>query len=281
MNKEELISAAAAYVEQSPENRVQPQDAITPSLAGMRMFESPIFAFGGACDPLFEQMKRPEAVGPHFLLPTEWLPQARTVVSCFFPFTEQVKASMRPGGKLPTPEWLHARIEGQAFLNTFAGWMKTHLEDTGWKSLVPAQDERFHSGWRAAAALSAPADGLGTPYTSNWSERHVGFVCGLGTFGLCAGLITQRGMAGRLCSVVTAAPFEPDMRAYADVYEYCIRCGACARRCPVGAVTLAGGKNHPPCSAWLDEMKVRFAPRYGCGFCQTGVPCESRIPWRA
>lgn len=271
MEKNELRRMAAAYVEAAEGNRVQPQDAIEPRLVGMRLFEAPLMAFGNADDPLFAQMQRPQAVGPHFMLPHEWLPQARTVISCFFPFTEQVKASMRKPAVLPTPEWLHARIEGQEFLNTFARWLRAQLEKTGSQSLVPAQDERFHVG--------SPLPG-GTRFTSNWSERHVGFACGLGTFGICAGLITAKGMAGRLCSVVTEATFEPDVRAYQGVYEYCIRCGACVRRCPVGAVTLENGKSHPPCSAWLHEMQKRFAPRYGCGFCQTGVPCESRIPVR-
>ena len=269
MEKNELTRMVASYVETAEENHVQAQDAIEPRLIGMRIFKAPLIAFGSADDPLFAQMQQPQAVGPHFMLPHEWLPEVHTVISCFFPFTEQVKASMRKTATLPTAEWLHARIEGQAFLNTFACWLRTQLEQTGSKSLVPTQDERFHVG--------SPIPG-GTYFTSNWSERHVGFVCGLGTFGICAGLITSNGMAGRLCSVITEAYFEPDGRAYHDVYEYCIRCGACVHRCPVGAVTLESGKNHPPCSAWLNEMKKRFAPRYACGFCQTGVPCESHIP---
>ena len=30
--------------------------------------------------------------------------------------------------------------------------------------------------------------------------------------------------------------------------------------------------------ALLEETKKKYAPRYGCGKCQTKVPCESRIP---
>lgn len=272
MDKEDWNHRIAAYVNTAKENHVRSQDAIEPKLAGLRMFEAPVLAFGHADDPLFLRMQQPDAVGPHFKLPREWLPTARTVISCFFPFTEQVKTGMRKAALYPTPEWLHARIEGQAFLNTFSGWLRDKLAEAGCKSVIPAQDARFHVG--------SPGSG-GTRFTSNWSERHVGFVCGLGTFGICAGLITAKGMAGRLCSIITEADFEPDVRPYQSVYEYCIRCGACVRRCPVNAVTLEHGKNHLPCSAWLDQMKVRYAPRYGCGFCQTGVPCESHIPAHA
>ena len=38
------------------------------------------------------------------------------------------------------------------------------------------------------------------------------------------------------------------------------------------------GKDHAVCSEYLDRVKVRYSPRYGCGKCQTGVPCEHQIP---
>jgi hypothetical protein len=28
----------------------------------------------------------------------------------------------------------------------------------------------------------------------------------------------------------------------------------------------------------MDDSNIRDAPRYGCGKCQEGVPCENRIP---
>ena len=40
------------------------------------------------------------------------------------------------------------------------------------------------------------------PVTSNWSERHIAYAAGLGTFGLCDGLITPLGKAMRCGSVV-------------------------------------------------------------------------------
>lgn len=269
LKKSELRKMVASYLEESEENYVKEQDAIEPKLTGMRIFDVPIIAFKNADDPLFARCKQPQVVGPHFMLPHEWLPSAHTVISCFFPFNKQVKTSMRQTSALPTPEWLHARYEGQIFLNNFARWLRSQLEKAGSGSLVPTQDERFYKGSQVSHK---------TRFTSNWSERHVGFVCGLGTFGISGGLITSKGMAGRLCSVITEAYFEPDVRVYHEVYQYCIQCGACVRRCPANAVTLEKGKYHPPCGARLDEMKSRFAPRYACGLCQTGVPCESRIP---
>jgi epoxyqueuosine reductase QueG len=106
----------------------------------------------------------------------------------------------------------------------------------------------------------------------------VAFVCGLGTFGLSRGIITRRGMAGRLGSIVTKLELEPDEKTYKDIYEYCTMCGACARKCPVNAISLENGKDHKPCSDFLDMTEEKYKPRYGCGKCQVSVPCERKIP---
>ena len=57
-------------------------------------------------------------------------------------------------------------------------------------------------------------------YGSMWSERHVAYVCGLGTFGLSKGIITRRGMAGRFCSLVTELELDADIRPYQGLYDY-------------------------------------------------------------
>lgn len=45
---------------------------------------------------------------------------------------------------------------------------------------------------------------------SNWSQRHVGYIAGLGTFGLNNMLITDQGTCGRFYSLITNLPVEPD-----------------------------------------------------------------------
>ncbi|MDO8955233.1 MAG: hypothetical protein Q7W38_00070 [Deltaproteobacteria bacterium] len=59
-------------------------------------------------------------------------------------------------------------------------------------------------------------------------------------------------------------------------------CKKCIQRCPAGAVTEAG-HDKIKCKAYLEitakYVKANFGFKgYGCGFCQTGVPCESKIP---
>lgn len=152
--------------------------------------------------------------------------------------------------------------------------MAESLAGMGLPSVVPAADPRFAFS-HVACERSGPGD---FRVESAWSERHAAFACGLGTFGLSRGLITERGMAGRFGSLVTAAPLEPTPRAYSGVDEWCTRCGACARRCPVGAIDAGRGKNNALCEGWCFEMDARFGLEDACGKCQVRVPCESRRP---
>lgn len=280
MNKNELMKMAADFVEGSEHNFVSPGVALSENVAGLRIFQTPVLTCAKADDEKFYLLKEPSSVGKHFLLPQEWLPQSKTVISIFFPFTEEVRASNARDMSRPSDEWLHGRIEGQALIDKLCLFLKSQLLKAGYRCIIPALDERF---WAKTGLthISPYRDNAGEAclsFTSNWSERHVAFVCGQGTFGLSRGLITRKGMAGRFGSVITDLPLSPDQRDYDGIYEYCSLCGACARNCPVDAISVENGKNHKQCSEFLDKMAKRFKPRLGCGKCQIDVPCESGRP---
>ncbi len=273
MNLLSIEQSVRKLLETSSVNRVAADAAIRPDLIAMRMFDEVLLGVASFDDALFEQLRARDIVGPHFMTPGEWLPGAASVISIFFAFTEAVKASNAADLSRPSDEWLHARIEGQYFIEGVMNALKLELEGRGYEAIVPAADERFES---AAAAKSGRCGGM--PYTSNWSERHAAFVCGLGTFGLSAGLITKIGVAGRFGSLVTSLKLEPTVRRYTEPFEYCTKCGACAVRCPAHAISRESGKDHAACAHFLDEWKKEFAPRYGCGKCQVAVPCQSGAP---
>jgi epoxyqueuosine reductase QueG len=239
----------------------------------MQIFSEPIFGCASAEDPLFLEMKKPGIIGAHFMAPGEWLKSAKTVISLFLPFTETVRAANRQSMDWPSLEWLHARIEGQAFQNQICGFAVELFRNEGLAALAPMVDPRFSS----TSPLTQNRDEQDY-YTSNWSERHAAYICGLGTFGLSRGLITKKGIAGRYVSIIVSAEFEADKRPYTDIYGYCSRCGACGRNCPAGAISPEKGKSHPLCSAFVESTRVKHAPRYGCGKCQVKVPCEGSIP---
>ena len=83
-------------------------------------------------------------------------------------------------------------------------------------------------------------------FTSNWSERHVAYACGLGAFGLSDGLITPKGKAIRLGSVVTNLPLRASKKGFIHIITPTVfitsygTCKVCAKRCPAGAITAKG-----------------------------------------
>ncbi|MBR6735451.1 MAG: epoxyqueuosine reductase [Oscillospiraceae bacterium] len=266
-----LFDNVSKFLRTHPMSVVLEEDALRPDLAGMRMFDDPIFAIGDANDPLFKELKSPGVVSEELILPGEWLPVAKSVISFFLPFTDEVKRSNCDMSSSASDEWLHARIEGQMILDIFADYIKSELEKAGFEAIVPALDPRFKTI---------------EPFTSNWSERHAAYICGLGTFGLSKGLITKKGMTGRFGSVITNAELPVTEREYSSPFEYCNMCGKCAKNCPVGAIDpskgVACGKSHEICATIVRQKLPPHGKnqriRYGCGKCQVAVPCESCIP---
>jgi epoxyqueuosine reductase len=127
-------------------------------------------------------------------------------------------------------------------------------------------------------------------WASPWSERHVAFACGLGTFSLSDGFITPKGIAVRIGSVVTLLKLTPAEKNYRHPKENCLffrneTCGKCITRCPAGAITEKG-HDKDKCREYigskpLHEKRLEYGlknPTTSCGLCQTGVPCEFRIP---
>jgi epoxyqueuosine reductase len=226
----------------------------------IQIWDRPLIGVAGASDPLWEKLKEPEIVGPNHLTPKEWLPEAKSVISYFLPFTEHIRSSNRSKGR-PSTEWLYGRYEGEMFNNTLRRLIRDLVEYSGGKALAPALDKRF----------------LVTGYQSNWSERHAAFIAGLGAFGLSRSLITPLGTAGRFGSVIVDLEFESKPSKYQEFDDYCIKCGKCIDRCPYGAINQ-GGKDNERCSEYLNIIFELNKPRYACGKCQTAVPCEYRKP---
>ncbi len=274
MDFDRLIGSAKDFSEKSSLNHVAEEDALREDLAGMRIYEEPLFGVAAADSPMFMQFRSPDVVHPEALLPTDWLDGAKSVLSFFLPFTEAVKRSNAKDRDKASDEWLHARIEGQVMLEALGKYLCDLLEKDGYAAVFPTTDERFR---------------IIAPNISNWSERHVAYACGLGTFGLSRGLITKKGMAGRFGSIITTADLPATVHEYSDPFEYCTMCGKCQKNCPVNAIDkskgVADGKDQSLCNpyvyaSYLPPHGPNNRVRYGCGKCQVNVPCESGIPKR-
>ena len=256
------------------DGNIVPDEVALEGCEGLVMFEEPVFGISAADDAIYRIFKKKDVIGDEFMLPDEWLPGAKSIISFFLPFTERVRKSNRGNPEETSSEWLHARVEGHDFLDAYTVKIMEFFESLGTGACVPAIDDRFTYG----GSMLSPSDPEGIHFSSNWSERHVAYASGLGTFCLTRGLISEKGVAGRYGSIIVTETIEPDERPYTGVYDYCIMCGACIKQCPVGAISLEHGKNQLKCKLWMDKTNRKYDPRYGCGKCQVGVPCENRIP---
>lgn len=271
----ELITKSLTeFLSENPNNAIQASYALDKSLVGIPFFESPLVASAAADDPIFDKFKNdPAIIGPAFILPNEWLPGAKSVISFFLPFTEEFRNSNKSVVSGPSHAWCHGRKEGQQFLMLGCEHIAKVLRNAGYEAIIPAGDPRCESFCDSGKVA------MGQPmYVSTWSERHVAFAAGLGTFGLTKYLITEKGACGRLGSIITTAPIEVTPRPYTEPYEYCTFCGACARRCPVNAISREKGKDMMACSARLNEIGKNYTPKHGCEKCQIDLPCTTKIP---
>ena len=272
-----LIEEIERYVAEDQENRMED---------GRPYFDAPLVGFAAASDPLFQGYKR--IIGEFHWTPLEFLAQELgqgeategTVISWVLPVPETTRMENRREDTYPCRAWAHTRTFGDQFIKQLRRHVVTLLREDGWTAASPFLSER----WKMLAETSV---GI----ASNWSERHAAYAAGLGTFSLNDGLITRKGIAHRLGSVVTdlvlPATERPDWK---DHRENCLtfaggQCGVCIDRCPVGAITQ-DGHDKEKCRAhtYGHEMMTRArdygAEIPGCGLCQTKVPCENRVPRR-
>jgi epoxyqueuosine reductase len=141
----------------------------------------------------------------------------------------------------------------------------------------------MHPEW---AWQESPKYGL----ASNWSQRHVAYIAGLGTFGLCEGLITRQGKAVRFTSLILETRLPADIRPYADYQDWCLyfakgSCPSCIKACPAGAID-ENGHHKELCIEYITDFKNSYRDSgpinadgpFGCGLCQGKVPCQSGVP---
>ncbi len=250
-------------------------------------FAEPLVGFSRGNDALYDFYK--EHIDRDFYrTPAEWLeaayghpfaPESIGIISWFLPQTDATKKKCRAVDDCPPLEWTMVRVHGEECNRRLARSLESHLKELGFEAVAPMSSEEFSWG-----------DSDRFVKISNWSERHVAYISGLGTFGLCDGLITEKGKAGRYGSVIVAAELVPTERKYSIYNEYCQAkkgCRGCIERCPAGAITEKGHDKLKCMAYHADTIKKLDHERYGydgyavCGLCQTGVPCESCIPKRS
>jgi epoxyqueuosine reductase len=256
-------------------------------LDGSRIFEEPLIGFAAGDDPIFVRLK--QVIGPFHLTPAEAMeaiagerglptPEAAEigVISYVLPISRRTRKENGRMRERPSERWAHTRLFGEEFNEKLQGHVVSLLEKEGHLAVAPGTEKTLFRmlvdekvGW-----------------ASTWSQRHVAFAAGLGTFGLSDGLITPVGKAHRVGSVVVDRALDSPRRPE-DVYRDCLShrelgCRTCIKRCPAAAISEAG-HDKARCAEFLLKQKSVIQERYrieiyACGLCQTGVPCEEGIP---
>ena len=277
MTKNEIYEYLCSLVDGDPGNRIPADVCIDEHDAGQVIFRTPVMRVGSADDPLWEKMKEPGAVGRAYRTPSEWLPGAKSVISFFFPFTDHIVNGNRDRPVLPGTAWMASYRYEERFTQRVCHRMEDFLRQRGIRAYAPYAGDEFQA---VCLPGSNPALDPDLSFTSNWSERHAAYICGLGTFSLTRALITEKGMAGRFSSVITDLELPADKRDYTSEFEYCTNCGACAKRCPVHAITPGKGKDQELSYSWLSRIEAEYPGCDCCGKCMVGTLCSRRIPGR-
>lgn len=273
-----IASLIADFVEKSPLNDMGFKER-------ERIFNTPLVGFSSGGDPLYDEYKA--HIGSFYYSPLELFSKTfpdqkisaedLTVISWIIPSTEATRREQAKQDRYPSERWARTRDLGEKFNIAIRTHVVEQLADAGIAAVAPLLSPHWA---RSDEGPYAPC--------SNWSERHAAYAAGLGTFGLCDGLITPVGKAMRTGSVVAAIKIKPSSRPYDDHHAYCLHftentCRQCIPRCPVNALSEEG-HHKKRCMQYTEHTMHNYIKKeygletYACGLCQSWVPCTDKIP---
>jgi epoxyqueuosine reductase len=209
-----IEDAIESYVRESPGNRL-------PSFNNEPIFDGPLTGFADADDPIFQEYK--EIIGEYHMTPREAFSaglkdrgigqeevKKLSVISWSLPISLATRLSLRRESQVPSLRWNHTRFQGQDFINDLSRHLVSQIEKRGFHAIAPELEKSF----------TLKKERVG--YASSWSQRHIAFAAGLGTFSLNDGFITPVGIAMRLGSVVTDMDLPVTPRTSAGIYSNCL-----------------------------------------------------------
>lgn len=252
-----------------------------------KIFDTPLVGYSSGSDPLYDEYK--SHIGSFYFSPLELFAKSFpgqditaeniTVVSWIIPSTAATRKEQAGQERYPSERWVRTRDLGEKFNVAIRAHVVGQLAASGIAAVAPLLSPHWA---RSDEGPYAPC--------SNWSERHAAYAAGLGTFGLCDGLITPVGKAMRTGSVIAAVKIPPSNRPYDDHHAYCLHfteniCRKCIPRCPVNALSEEG-HNKKRCMKYTEHTMHEYIKKeyafetYACGLCQSWVPCTDKIPMR-
>lgn len=295
--EKELLKMLESHFTESELNRLPKE------YGGERIFSTPLIGVASGDDPIYYKYK--EVVGPEHLTPTEmWKASGQQeidnkklrVLSIVFPYSTMIRNKSKNFVKLH-----HITLPSEYYSigRNYANEFKTYI-------MKQCVDYFQQKGYKAVAGMLSKAFTIimKNTFYSTWSERHIAFAAGLGTFSLHEGFITEVGCNVRLASVITNAPLKATLRKSDNPYSNCLffaqgTCKSCIEKCPAKAISEEG-HDKLKCSYYGQKIAIKMSHRIGsflkphvrringilrpptlpvgCAFCQFDVPCMDKNP---
>ena len=184
------------------------------------LYRTPLVAFSAANDEKYSDLKK--IIGEWHLNPNELLPDAKSLISYFVPFTKEVVAGPKTA-KYSSSIWEEAYLIVNKYFDHINEAISRYLTNHG-----------FFVKTIKATHTYDPKD-----MQSMWSHRSAAAIANLGDFGINRMLITEKGCGGRFCTVITSAPLTAGREKFENKCLYIKNgsCGLCLKACPIDALT--------------------------------------------
>lgn len=224
-----------------------------------RIWEEPIVGFADANSDYINNLKNVVLDSHH--LPSDFLENPTIIVSYFLPFKRQIGKSNKSEGA-PSETWVKSYIVTNKMAEDINEHIVDEIKKLGYNAVNPVNAGTFDR------------DIL----KSRWSQRHIAYAAGLGTFGINNLLITEKGSCGRYFSVITNLDVEADTLVEEDrcMYKIDKSCSVCVKRCKKEALTYEGFDRFK-CSEVCQANKEAMGASV-CGKCAVELPCSYKSP---
>lgn len=223
----------------------------------------PLIKFADAEDQLFYDLKN--IIRESHVLPTDILKDAKTVIAFFLPFEKDI-ANSNIDGKYSSKKWAKAYVETNQLISKLNIFIEKELKDFGYNSSVIPATHNFDEN----------------TLISDWSHRHAAYIAGLGSFGINNMLITEKGCAGRVGTIISDIVIEVSSR---NEKEYCLNkagfnCSKCVDRCVNNSLKIESFDRFKCYELLLenDRFHSELLLTDVCGKCCVDLPCSFKNP---
>jgi len=226
-------------------------------------WREPLVAIAHANNPMFLDLKN--LISPTHAIPSDFIDDAKSVIVFFIPFEEGVVKS-NIGGIESSREWDIAYIETNNLIVDINKYLYEKITERGYTSTILPPTYNYDQ----------------EKLISDWSHRHVGYIAGMGTFGINNMLITEKGSCGRIGSIVTNMELQPTERKEGEncLYKYNGTCKKCIDYCMFNAISIEDENVFYDRKRCNDQIYDDNIPQYSigtgdtCGKCMCGLPCS-------